>query len=231
MITLRPRVVTRWLLATVAMAFALHLVALWLAIYGMDRFGRSFDGYTIFDLDGELSVSTWIQQMLLAVCAVAAAAIGRLDGGSARRYWYGLAVIFVALSVDEGAALHERLIDPLRSGFDITGGIFWFAWLIPALLALGVFAAVYVRFWWRLDEEPRRWMALGGAIFVLGAVGLEMIGGAQSEGRIADYTYVVIIGIEESLEMIGATLFLRSLLIVLSPLLESRPSLLEIGDR
>jgi hypothetical protein len=45
-------------------------------------------------------------------------------------YWYLLAIIFVFLSIDETAVIHEKLWKPLHLSLETTG-LFYYAWVIP----------------------------------------------------------------------------------------------------
>lgn len=66
----------------------------------------------LFDVNTEATVPTWWSAGLLlavaAVCAVLAAVTKTAGGGRARR-WGVLGPTFVAMSLDETVALHERL--------------------------------------------------------------------------------------------------------------------------
>jgi hypothetical protein len=55
-------------------------------------------------------------------------------------------------------------------------------------------------------------MVLGGALFVLGAVGLEMAAGPLAEAEEDTVALVTLIAIEEFLEMAGLLVFIVTLL-------------------
>ena len=102
----------------------------------------------LFDLDREGNVPAWFSSLLLFSIALLLGIIGAGKAKSRDRWrwhWIGLAVIFVLLSMDEAASLHERLTVPLRSALDLSGALY-FAWVVPAGALLIVFAAVYIRF-------------------------------------------------------------------------------------
>src|SRR5215208_5096619 len=81
---------------------------------------KHYFGYSrmiLFDLDKEANVPTLYSSVTILFCAglLALIAGARKKGGKRDYlYWAGLAVIFLFLSVDETAGLHERLIKPLR---------------------------------------------------------------------------------------------------------------------
>ncbi|WP_419600273.1 hypothetical protein [Thiolapillus sp.] len=121
-------------------------------------------------------------------------------------------MIFVFLSIDETASLHESLIDPLRNTVHASG-VLYYSWVIPYGFALLLFVVLYLRF---LLDLPRTIMLLfiaSGAIFVSGALGFEMLGGwyADRYGEVS-VAYAMLYTCEETLEMTGISLFIYSLL-------------------
>ncbi|HLL46809.1 MAG TPA: hypothetical protein VK399_08860, partial [Longimicrobiaceae bacterium] len=123
-----------------------------------------------------------------------------------------LALLFLYLSVDEAAELHELLIEPLRGSLN-AGGLFHFAWVVPAIALLAVLGLAYARFLVHLPASTRRLFIMAAATFVGGAVGAEMVGGAWVESRgFHNLGSVLIWTVEESLEMLGIVVFVYALL-------------------
>jgi hypothetical protein len=111
-------------------------------------------------------------------------------------YWLALSVIFLVLSVDEGASLHER-----ASGLKLFN-----TWVIyGALFSLAVFVA-FIPFLLRIDRRTAALFILAGAIFVAGAVGLEYFGGWKSRYEI-DFFHQAERILEEAFELYGVALF------------------------
>lgn len=192
------------------MFIAMHVVMHWFDSYG-DGTLRS---HTLLNLDREISIPTWWQQSQLVLAATLCLLLSTIftrDHGRKDPYWFTLACIFLFISIDEGSEIHEYMTEPMRSAFDISGGLLWFAWLIPGALALAIFGLVFFRWWHRLPAWPRALMAIGGITFVMGAVGFEMVGGAHKADHGEDFGYFLIAAFEEGLEMIGATTFVLSL--------------------
>ena len=115
------------------------------------------------------------------------------------------------LSLDEIASIHERTSVPIRNALDLSGA-FYFAWVVPAAILLLVFAILYLRFVLALPRRSRWLFVVAGAIFVSGALGVEMIGSAyaSAHGR-NDLVYALIASGEEVLEMIGLATFIYAL--------------------
>ena len=169
-----------------------------------------------FDLDQENNVPTWFSTICLFLCALALSAIALLEWrrrAPLARYWFALSGTFVLLSLDEAASFHEMLVKPVRSLLH-SGGVFYYASVIPLGLFVIVFALIFSDFLRRLPPETRRNFLIAGAVYVSGALGMEMAGGNYlSVHQRPDFTYAMMAIVEESLEMFGAILFLRGLLL------------------
>lgn len=165
-----------------------------------------------FSLGSDTSIPAYYSALAILFCAVLAFAIARQQTVSAAATpWLGLAVIFAFLSVDEMLAFHEQLIDPVGDALDTSGPLLY-AWAIPYGLAGLVFLAVYVPFLRRLPRATARGFVLAGTIFVAGAIGMEMVGGAYFEGHGSqNVTYVTMQTVEEILEMAGIIVFIHAL--------------------
>lgn len=195
------------LLMVDAMFVALHLLTR-VATWGGEPILKRHE---FLDMDAETSFPTWWQEAQLLLASVLCFILGSAPGPR-RRYWLGLAGIFLYLSADEGSQLHEGLIVPMQELFDISGGALHFAWVIPGSVVVLAFLTVYVRFWWRLPAAPRTWMATAGVSFVLGAIGGEMLTGAYKTERGVDRGFAALNALEEGLEVLGASLFIFALL-------------------
>lgn len=181
--------------------------------------GRTF-GLLLFDMDRERSIPTFYSAVTLLFCSglllIIASATKKKKGAPGFAYWMGLAVIFFVMSLDEAAAIHENFIAPLRSAFNATG-FFYFAWVIPASIFLVVFLSVYLKFLVALPRKIALLFIVGGAIYVGGALGFELLGGYQAESFGTENTvYAILITFEETLEMIGTLVFIYALLLYIT---------------
>ncbi len=174
-----------------------------------------------FNLDLERNnVPTWYQSSTLVLSSFLLALITlvRREAKDADfRYWGVLAAIFLYLSLDEAVSIHEQLTMPLRTTFQLEG-IFYLSWVIPAAVFLVIFFLAFLKFLLRLSSQTRNLMIKAGSIYVLGAVGVEMVGGEYLHltndlpTRINDFRYVLITTLEEFLEMFGIIIFIYGLL-------------------
>jgi hypothetical protein len=167
-----------------------------------------------FDLDAESNLPTWYSAIALLACAVLLGRIATLTRRAHGRFaghWRALGAIFVVLSLDEIARLHEHL-GRLQSVWH-THGLFYFAWVIPGAIVVLCLAVVFARFVLHLPPATR-WRFLGAAVvFVTGALGVEAIGGWRAETMgMNNMTHSFIATIEEVLELAGVAWFLVALL-------------------
>jgi uncharacterized BrkB/YihY/UPF0761 family membrane protein len=115
-------------------------------------------------------------------------------------------------SVDDTATLHELLTKPIRKLLGVSG-IFFYAWVIPAIIGLFIFMIFFFRFYLRLDIKTKIGFLLAGTLYVTGALGVEMIGGWYYERLVnSNFTYQMITTLEEALELSGLVVFIFVLL-------------------
>ena len=157
-------------------------------------------------LSYEANLPTWLSSSLLLACAVTAGAIAA-SRPPWHRHWWGIVGVLAWMSLDEAAELHEHL-----GGLVGTNGIFYFDWVIPAAGVVGVLAVIYWPFVRALVPATRNRLLVAAAIYVGGALVMELPLGWWTEHHGAEgLGYGLIDWIEETLEMIGATLALVAL--------------------
>ena len=208
---LRPRTVCVTLLAAMLLLWIPGAIgALGSFSRGAERFLRQFD----FDREGNLA-AFWQGLMLLGLsllAAVIAADARELGHGRETLEWAGVAGVFAFLAVDEATAIHEALVAPLI-GATGAGGVLHFAWLIPAFAVLVVLAVLYLGWYMRLPPRLRLLMTVALGLFLLGAVGGEMVGGVLYEsGGAGSTSYRIEAQLEELLESLGAIVAVAALL-------------------
>lgn len=206
-------------LAASAIAFvvAMALVVMVTIDPNRDRFLLTTVFWT-FWVDAEHNVPTFLSFLLIGFSALLLGIRTRvafLEGDRLRHHWLLLAVLFVAMAFDEAAQIHETVIGPLRHVL-ATDGVFFFAWVIPALVMLSVLGLVYLPFLIALPTSTAFALVGCGAVYVGGAVGAEMVGGVfATHGAFSDLGYRLTTVVEETCEMLGIALFATTLLAVL----------------
>lgn len=161
----------------------------------------------LLDLNGEHNLPTWFSSAMLIATAASLAVASQGAPAHLRRCWATLAAVFVLLSLDEMASLHEMSNAPLRSLL-AAGPIVYFPWI-----GLGLTFAAAVAWSQRvlLFELPpsTRWLFVSaGALYVFGAVGMEALAAPiyAASGK-ASGAHAVLVTIEEALEMSGVAVF------------------------
>ncbi|HLS47494.1 MAG TPA: hypothetical protein VK012_03185 [Gemmatimonadales bacterium] len=211
--TITPARTLAVLLGIIAVLVAVHAFAT-VAEFG---FGHDylFGLARIVNFDGESTAPAWFSSLLLLGASLLLALIWhrqRASGGRYRFHWAGLAVVFLLLALDEAVAFHEELSEPVRNRLG-AGGAFLHAWIIPyAVLGLLLLAA-YVPFLRALPRRPLLLVLLAGALYVGGAMGMEMVGGyAWDTNPVRGPAIVAIMAVEETFEMVGLAVFIYALL-------------------
>ncbi|MFO6447099.1 hypothetical protein ACLBKU_08125 [Erythrobacter sp. NE805] len=213
------------------------LVALWAFLLTLSAgqdialgLGLMSDKVWIFDVDVETGLYTWFSVLLLAGAALATGVIAlerKAAGDPLRFHWLLLAAIFLALSADEACALHEAISGRLTSGLH-TSGALYFAWVIPAGIAAAVGLFAFVPFIRAFPPALRALLLGSAAMFLAGAIGMEMIAGAigaESEAVMRSGPYRALVNLEEAMEG-GAVILYLAVLVALrrreSPLVTLR---------
>jgi len=186
---------------------------------------KLFGAVRLFDLDGESTLPSWYSSLALLWCASLLwlmARAARALGLPHARHWFALSMIFGFVAVDEAARIHETAINPLRRAFNPTG-VFYYAWIIPASAAVLIVVLVYLGVVIRLPGPIRRLFFVSFIIFMVGAVGLEMVEGIFQTRYVDPHSrldFNLIIAAEECLEMVAVVLFSHALMWHLGSTLE-----------
>jgi hypothetical protein len=171
--------------------------------------------WKLFHLNYEGNLPSWYSSMSLLFCAALLSIIAATKHIARNRYalhWKGLAIIFLALSIDEAVGFHERLTVPTRAVLN-TGGLLHYAWVIPgAIFALGCGLA-FLGLLMSLPAKTRYLFVLAGVVFVGGAIGMELLGGyIDNLYGSNNLLFSMQVVIEETLEMLGIWIFIYALL-------------------
>ncbi len=168
----------------------------------------------LFDLHSERNIPTLFSSLQLTLAGLLLFLIGSKHQSDGEKYiaWIVLAAIFLFLAIDETAAIHERLGDPLRSVLSL-GGLFYFPWVIPYGIAVLLILVGFSRFLMQLPKPINTWFLASGAIYIGGAIGSEMLSARHKELFGSDnISYALYYTVEETLEMLGIALFIYALL-------------------
>ena len=172
-----------------------------------------------FNLNSEQNIPALFSTLILLLSSILLAIIAYAVKKSCASYfyhWLGLSLIFLFLSMDESLSFHESMTVPLRKGLN-TSGILFYAWVIPYGIALLILIFLYLKFFISLPAKTRKLFIIAAVVYLLGVIGIELIGGRIDEqiGR-HNATYVVYSTIEEVLEMGGIVVFIYALMYYIS---------------
>lgn len=212
-----PKKIFHFLLYCIGILIILNSIAL----IGKLGFGHpTMKGFSALVLmDAENNIPTIFTSLVILLCSLVLFLIGFLykkNDWKFHHHWTGLGIIFLFIGLDEILVIHELIIIPLREKYNATG-VFYFTWVVPALALVPLFLLFYYKFLRNLPKETARLFLISGSIYVLGGLGLEMVGAYIYYGNrgLEDpktLIYVIITTLEESLEMLGMALFLFALL-------------------
>ncbi len=164
-----------------------------------------------FSLSVEGNFPTWYAALLLAGCGFvlwAIAAGARQTAAPFQRHWTFLGAVFLYMSLDEAVELHEHLGEIVE-----LHGVLFFSWVVPAAVIVLLLGIAYLRFLKHLPVKTRWRFIWAGTLYIGGALVLELPLGfwAERAGR-DNLAYALIDWVEETLELLGASLFLLALL-------------------
>lgn len=205
------------LAATTAVVLAANPVTRW---YASERRDEDPDYPAtvplLFDVNTEATVPTWYSAgLLLAVAAIAGlvAAVSRAATIRGAWRWLLLGAVFVAMSLDESVALHERLGEVVPGTLDIDEeGPLRNPWVVAGIvpgLALGLLTARAVA---TLPGRTRRWVVVGLGTYLGGALALEGLSGVVLDAHGNGFWYAAVTWAEEGAEMAGAVVLCYALL-------------------
>jgi hypothetical protein len=208
----------------------------------------------LFDLDLEANLPTFFNSLLFFLCAGLMILKGLGRTHVLRRGWYTLAAVFMFLGIDEGSQIHEKFmlvtLRLLNHGAQTGTSMGWlyYAWVIPYGAAAALLVMILGRWLWHLDPVLRKGLFLSGAVYVFGAVVMEMYSGKLAEGAnpvmtaeqlsyipceiypagschlYTSFAYIAAYTLEETCEMVGLILCIRMLV----KALERRGDVVEI---
>jgi hypothetical protein len=212
-ISLNPWAVTRPLALVAIIFMGIHLA---MASYWILSQREYVTGYALLSLDREQNLPALFSTCLLLFASALFAFIAmveRASGSKDFRQWLILAVGFVLMALDENLALHERLIEPMRrflGGGRL--GILYFAWVVPALVMIAVLGGYFLPFLRRLPRRTMIGLVTSAAIYLSGAIGVELFEGWWREGHAyRTIGYHLLVTLEEGMEMVGIITLIHTL--------------------
>ena len=167
----------------------------------------------MFRLNEEGNIPTFFSASMLLFISIVMILIWRA-GGKARWQWLALSGVAAFMACDEAAQIHEML-DHNREWtnglFEPTGALVG-PWVVVYGLIVLAFVAVFLQFYLRLPRKTRLLLGIAGALYVGGAIGLEMIGAAEWSRNEASLVFEIINSGEEMMEMTALAIAIYALI-------------------
>jgi len=210
-LTIFPKRVA-WLFAIIALGLSGASLVSQYCVYFLDA--EKFSAIAnLFNVDREKNIPSLYAGFLLIFCSLLLGAIAVAKKRSRDRYslhWQCLSIVFLYLSADEWFSIHETVNTLIHQNGGITGEK---QWDVLNLVILIVFSLVYLKFFFHLSKPLKKLFLIAGALFVFGALGIELMG-----ANFFAYIYnqprffsEIIITLEELLEMLGSIVFIYAL--------------------
>ncbi|MBL3657625.1 hypothetical protein [Fulvivirga sediminis] len=215
-VTLHPLKVLRTLITCVILLLILSIVGN-IVKYTTEYPDLEEHVIRLIDFDTEQNIPSYFSSLLLLSVSVLLIYIARSKKASSYyKQWFGLGLIFAFLAIDEAVSIHEILIGPMRYFFNLDG-MFYYAWVIPYGIIFLLIGIYYIKFLFSLPKSYTKKFIVSAAIFLLGALGMEMVGSSYvSSNGGKDLTYGLLCTVEETLEMVGMSYFIYTLLSYMS---------------
>lgn len=168
----------------------------------------------MFNFNTEQNIPTLFSFLILGISSCLLFFIAKSNKNTKQdfKYWLFLGFVFMFLAVDEAVSIHEIIGVIVQKKYK-TEGVFYFAWIIPYGILLLLLLIPLKTFLQKLPKNILRLFLISGLIFVIGAIGFEMVGSKiwYDTGK-NNMNYLITYSIEETLEMIGISLFIYALL-------------------
>ena len=200
----------RWISRALVILLAILLIAdVWFQYLKFDGNRAPWNFDELFNVDEEQSLPTWFSaasMMFSAALLLAIAGRAKRERDSNAPYWYGLAIGFGFMSLDEIAGVHETI----NTYLDIP-------WTLPGAILAAVIGLLYVRFLLRLPRGTRWLFVAAGAAFVGGEMGVQFgINWWLFTHSMDSLAYNLLAAIDKGLKMGGIVLFVHALLSYMS---------------
>jgi hypothetical protein len=164
----------------------------------------------LLSMSYEQNLPTFYSAALLLGCSLLLALVALGAKKNGERFvanWWVLSAGFLYIAIDEVLSFHEE-----AGKLMALDGVLYFSWVVPAAILVLVIGAAYVRFLRHLPRSMAIRFLIAGAVYVGGAVGMELpLGYWTAHHGTDNLGYGLIDAAEEALEMLGLNLFLLAL--------------------
>lgn len=176
----------------------------------------------LFNMDLEHNIPTLFSTFILFLASILlflVALAKQQQNDRFTNHWRALSIIFLYLSLDESLSIHETINKNLGENLQS-----WQSspWDILNSVLVCVFVLAYINFFLRLPVKIQRLFFIAGSLFVLGGLGIELVGVSYLPNIYHQPVFAaeIITTVEELLEMIGITVFIYAILSYMNSFLD-----------
>jgi hypothetical protein len=174
----------------------------------------------LFDVNNELNIPSFFSVMLLLLASLLLGIITLFSHRQRLAHtlkWAILSFGFLAMAYDEAFSVHESFNAPVRSVLGSANGdnlgIFYYAWVVPALVLVAFLGVFFLRFLLSLPMQTRIHFVVAAGIYLGGGIGFELLNGIYADSYTTqNLGYALLSIVEEVLEMSGIIIFIWALL-------------------
>jgi hypothetical protein len=219
-IVIRPFRITKALLLVASFFLLCHIIAVYIGYYQyvppsstLPKLVNNF--YKQFHLASEGNIATYYSSLLLITASLLLFIVFKTE--TKKSHWLVLSTVFLFLSIDESAQLHENFANPVGTWLDahlwnMPSYLSW-GWVVP-YAAITLFTGLYfLRFTLQLPKATRNLFVFSAALYVFAALILEMFEAHfELKYGLENLFNQILFPIEEILEMAAVILFIYALM-------------------
>ncbi len=174
----------------------------------------------LFNLDNECNIPAYFASFIHGLAALLLGTIAlseKKEGSHFQRHWIFLAIVFLFFSIDETVSLHEKLSVPLLNLFGWNELVGWkrfflFTWVVPGIVFSLLLILSFFKLFRHLPKRLKFSIFLAALLSFSGAITMDIVSSYYiMEHGTLNFTYNLIVTIEETLEMSGIILFIYAL--------------------
>jgi hypothetical protein len=173
-----------------------------------------------FRLQEEANIPSFFSALALFATALAALAVCHAlpRGDHDRLAWKVIAGLFTFMAFDEAGQIHELIMLP-HALLRYDHYLHYFS-VFPYLVVVATLAVILFPFWLRLSRDVRFMFAVAGILYVLSAVGMEVLENQLVTAGVPEHALRMALNytLEELGEMLAVAIFLRTILTRLAEL-------------
>ena len=203
-----------WILTIIALSLTFLSVAGHTLQYFLGR-DQLFELVRLFNLGDEQNIPTWYTSATLLLCTIFLAYIAATKkrlGLPYTTHWSALSIIFLFLSIDAIATIHDRTIERPLIELLNPRGFLHFPWVIPGTILVLLLAIFYSRFLFHLPTKTRFLFIVAAFFYIGGGLALEMVSAYLMDYHVHQILLRGLVATsQEFFEMVGIIIFIYAL--------------------